>query len=220
MCANFQPISGNQAKLFTSHQLDFDFKEDVYPNYDTPLLFANVDDEQMQWRQARFGMVPKWADSLNITRYTYNARNETVHTKPSFRDAWLGSQFALIPVQTIFEPKYVDGQVQRWGIQRADQAPFTIAAIYQAAKIEGEIIRSMSLLTINADDHPFMSQFHKPDDEKRSIVVIAPEKHMDWLHCHHSQAHKFLQPMSDQFTAKLMLRQTGKLQTQQQNTLF
>ncbi|KTF08038.1 protein containing DUF159 [marine sediment metagenome] len=136
MCANFQPISGNQAKLFTSHQLDFDFKVDVYPNYDAPLLFANADDEQMQWRQARFGMVPKWADSLNITRYTYNARSETVHTKPSFRDAWLGSQFALIPVQTIFEPKYVDGKAQRWGIQRTDQAPFTIAAIYQAARIE------------------------------------------------------------------------------------
>ncbi|GLR28822.1 Putative SOS response-associated peptidase YedK [Psychrobacter pacificensis] len=204
MCANFQPISLNQAKLFTSYQLDFDFKEDVYPNYDTPLLFANADDEQMQWRQARFGMVPKWADSLNITRYTYNARSETVHTKPSFRDAWLGSQFALIPVQTIFEPKYVDGKAQRWGIQRTDQAPFTIAAIYQAARIGGEIIRSMSLLTINADNHPFMSQFHKPDDEKRSIVVIAPDKHMDWLRCHHSQAHKFLQPMSDQFNAKFM----------------
>lgn len=210
MCANFQPITNDQAQLFTNNQLDFDFEEDVYPNYDAPLLFAHVDDQEMQWRQARFGMVPKWAESLNITRYTYNARSETVHSKPSFRDAWLGRQFALIPVQTIFEPKYVNGKAQRWYIHRSDQAPFTIAAIYQAARIEGEIIRSMSLLTINADNHPFMSQFHKPDDEKRSIVVIPSEKQMDWLHCHHSQAHKFLQPMSGQFTAKLMPRQTGK----------
>ena len=133
-----------------------------------------------------------WSYSLNITRYTYNARSETVHTKPSFRDAWLGSQFALIPVQTIFDPKYVDGRAVRWGIYRTAQAPFTIAAIYQVAIIEGEIIRSMSLLTINADNHPFMSQFHKPNDKKRSIVVIPPDKHMDWLRCHHSQAHKFL----------------------------
>lgn len=219
MCANFEPITIEQAKLFTSNQLEFDFKEDVYPNYDAPLLFAHADDEQMQWRQARFGMVPKWADSLNITRYTYNARSETVHSKPSFRDAWLGNQFALIPVQTIFEPKYVNGKAQRWGIHRTDQAPFTVAAIYQAARVEGEIIRSMSLLTINADNHPFMSQFHRPDDEKRSIVVIPPERHMDWLHCHHSQAHKLLQPMSDQFTAKLMPRKPAK-PTTQQNTLF
>jgi len=59
MCANFEPITIEQAKLFTSNQLESDFKEDVYPNYDAPLLFANADDEQMQWRQARFGMVSK-----------------------------------------------------------------------------------------------------------------------------------------------------------------
>ncbi len=106
-------LSIDQAKLFTSHQLNFDFKDDIYPSYDVPLLFANTDDEQMQWRQARFGMVPKWPDSLNITRDTYNARSETVHSKPIFQDSWLGNQFALIAVQAIFEPKYVNGKAER-----------------------------------------------------------------------------------------------------------
>ena len=35
------------------------------------------------------------------------------------------------------------------------------------------------MLTINADNHPFMSQFHKPEDEKRSIAVIEPENRQD-----------------------------------------
>jgi hypothetical protein len=33
----------------------------------------------------------------------------------------------------------------------------------------------MTMLTINTDNHPFMSQFYKPEDEKRSIVVIEPQ---------------------------------------------
>jgi hypothetical protein len=28
------------------------------------------------------------------------------------------------------------------------------------------------MLTINADDHPFMRQYHKPEDEKRMVVIL------------------------------------------------
>ena len=55
------------------------------------------------------------------------------------------------------------------GIEREDGEPFTVAALYEMTKIGEQIVRSMTMLTINADNHPFMSQFHKPEDEKRSI---------------------------------------------------
>ena len=60
---------------------------------------------------------------------------------------------------------------------------FTVAAIYDSTVIDGQQVRSMSMLTINADHHPFMSQFHKPEDEKRSIIVIPEEYREDWLNC-------------------------------------
>lgn len=82
MCANFQPITLSQALLFTFNQLSFDFKDDIYPNYDIPLLFARAEDLEPQWRQVRFGLIPKWAESTDITKYTYNARSETVMEKP------------------------------------------------------------------------------------------------------------------------------------------
>ena len=72
MCANFQPVTLAQAKLFTSQQLCFDFKDDVYPNYNMPLLFATQNDSESQWRQVRFGLILKWVDSTDITKYTYN----------------------------------------------------------------------------------------------------------------------------------------------------
>ena len=37
------------------------------------------------------------------------------------------------------------------------------------------------MLTVNADEHPVMRQFHKPGDEKRTLVIIAPDLLEDWL---------------------------------------
>lgn len=205
MCANFQPISQAQASLFTNQQLSFDFRDDIYPGYEAPLLFANLlsntRGNAVEWRSAMFGMVPKWAKDTSIAKHTYNARSETVMEKPSFKRAWYNNQFALIPVQTIFEPKYIDGKAHRYGIEREDGEPFTVAALYEIVKIGEQIIRSMTMLTINADEHPFMSQFHKPEDEKRSIVVIEPEHRRDWLTMHHEDAFKLLLPMGSGYIA-------------------
>lgn len=141
MCANLQFITLAQANLLTSQQLRFDFKDDVYPTYDTPLLFAIQNGLEPQWGQVRFGLIPKWADSTDITKYSYNARFETVMEKPSYRDAWYKSQFTLIPVQTVYEPYYENRKSQRWGIYHRDGHPFRaffricVAAIYEVARI-------------------------------------------------------------------------------------
>ena len=45
----------------------------------------------------------------------------------------------------------------------------------------GEIVESFSMLTINADGHPMMGRFHRPGDEKRSLVVVPPDAWNDWL---------------------------------------
>ncbi len=86
-------------------------------------------------------------------------------------------------MKKIYEPRYVNGKAERWGIYREDGLPFTVAAIYDSTVIDGQQVRSMSMLTINADAHPFMNQFHKPEDEKRSIIIIPEEYRNDWLNC-------------------------------------
>jgi putative SOS response-associated peptidase YedK len=50
-----------------------------------------------------FGLVPHWATDLKICRSTYNARSETVATKPSFREAWKRAQHCIIPAQAIYD---------------------------------------------------------------------------------------------------------------------
>lgn len=201
MCANYEPINKSQAIQLGLFEPTFEYKADIYPGYDCPLIFSTGD--AIEWREVKFGLVPKWAKDLKICRNTYNARTETVHEKPSFRNAWAKSQFALIPVQTIFEPRYTDdGKAERWGIYRKDHQPFTVAAIYENTLINGNQVRSMSMLTINADNHPFMKQFHKPEDEKRSVIIIPPDLRESWLNCNHQDAKEFFFDMSiDEFDA-------------------
>ena len=165
-------------------------------------LLSNTRGEPAEWRSAMFGMVPKWAKDTSIAKHTYNARSQTVMDKQSFKRTWYNNQFALIPVQTIFEPKYIDGKAHRYDIRRKDGDLFTGDAF----------IRSM---TINADDHPFMSQFHKPKDEKRSIVVIKPQQRMDWLNMTHESAYKLLLPMSGDYLAEHCPKPKKPLKTAQ-----
>ena len=44
------------------------------------------------------------------------------------------------------------------------------------------------MLTVNADDHAFMRQFHAPEDEKRMVVIADPEEFQGWLTCSVAEA--------------------------------
>ncbi len=93
-------------------------------------------------------------------------------------------------------------QAHWYGIFRQDGKPFTLAAIYEETIIDEQKVRTMSLLTINADRHSFMKQFHKPDDEKRSIIVIPDHLRNDWLNCKHTDAPDFFLDMPlNEFTS-------------------
>ena len=59
---------------------------------------------------------------------------------------------------------------------------------------DGQIVRSYSMLTINADDHPLMNQFHKPQDEKRMVVILPEDRYQDWLLASPQQSWGFLLP--------------------------
>lgn len=202
MCSNYEFPPKSRLSLLDIHeeQLELDMKTHVYPLAPAPIIMRGADEFELDI--ARFGLIPSWAKELKFGRHTYNTRTETVASKASFRHAWRNNQFALVPVDTFYEPKYIDGKSHWYAISLEDGDPFTIAAIYDDAIIEGEKVRSFSMLTINANQHPFMKQFHNPNDEKRSIIVIPEESRQDWLHCDHEEASEFFFEMRDEFIAK------------------
>ena len=55
------------------------------------------------------------------------------------------------------------------------------------------------MLTINADYHQFMKQFHAPTDEKRSIIVIPEKYRKDWLNADNEHAHEYFFELTDEY---------------------
>lgn len=179
MCANYKPLTIEQSKQLELPLIPFEYAEEVYPSYKTPLLFKS--DHGLEWREVLFGLVPKWSEDINISKHTYNARHETIFQKPSFQDAAYKCKFGVIPVSEFYESKYIENKPQRWGVRRKDGKAFYIAALYEIRKLNDQIIRSAAMLTMDAIDHPMMKDFHEPDDVKRSVVVIPDRRLDDWL---------------------------------------
>ena len=104
-------------------------------------------------------------------------------TKPSYRTPWRLRKYAIALLDSFYEPSYVTGKAERWKIELETTEPFGIASIWDtwAGASTGQIITSFSMLTVNADSHPVMKQFHKAEDEKRTPVVLAPSQFQQWL---------------------------------------
>ncbi|OTG88474.1 SOS response-associated peptidase family protein [Acinetobacter sp. ANC 3813] len=179
MCANFKPLTLAQLHQLGLPDLGFECPDEIYPNYELPLLFQSP--LGLEWRKVHFGMIPKWADDTSIALKTYNARSETLQQKPTFQNAVNKCKFGVIPVAEFYESKYIDNKPQRWGVRRKDGKAFYIAALYEICQKGQEIIRSSTMLTMDAIDHPMMKEFHEPGNVKRSVIVIPHEQLETWL---------------------------------------
>lgn len=199
MCSNYRPSTREQLQQhFQAAPPDADYPAEAYPGSMAPILRRTPGESEAGARSAAnamFGMVPHWAD-IKLSRQTYNARTETVANKPSFRNAYKRSQFCVIPAASIYEPSYESGKAVRWEILDADGAPLAVAGIWERREDgpNGLPLLSFSMLTINADTHALMRRFHKPDDEKRMLVLLSPDQVDSWLQCSAENAARFFVP--------------------------
>lgn len=180
MCSHYRPPEFDRLKTFHPFAPTrlLEYPDHTWPGYAAPML---INDGGGMWVSGAFGMVPFWAEP-KLARSTYNARSETVAEKPSFRRAWKERRLCVIPAACIYEPCYETGKAVPWRIGRADGEPFGVAGIWERrAGDEGVTRWSFSMLTINAENHPLMQRFHKPEDEKRSVVILEPADYDRWL---------------------------------------
>lgn len=168
---------------------------DVFPTYPGPIVLQSHNTGRTAIGLARFGLIPSWAKDEDFGRKTYNARSETVSDKPSYKTAWSKRHYALTLADMFYEPCYESGKAVRTGIKQANGEPMAIASIWDTwtEPESGELIVSFSMLTIDAGDHPIMKRFHKPEDEKRTVVPLRPELFKEWLNATPETAQSLLQ---------------------------
>ncbi len=211
MCSHYDPQT-DPARLrtyFGVEDLPLGLKTSLWPGYHGPFVrkheFTDVGDEAVPFREllvGSFGLIPHWSKDATIARRTYNARSETVHEKPSYRDAWRLARHCIIPAEAIYEPDWRSGKAVPTRITRADGKPMGIAGLWAVWKAPtGDVTHSFTMLTINADDHRFMRQYHKPEDEKRMVVILSEHDYDAWLAAPATQSREFLR----QFPAENLL---------------
>ena len=202
MCSHFDPtvdpkrLGGN----FGVYPVPIGLRSTLWPGYHGPFVrkheFADVGDEAVPEREllvGSFGLIPHWAKDATFAKRTYNARSETAHEKPSYRDAWKQARHCIIPADAIYEPDWRSGKSVPARISRADGLPMGIAGLWSAWNAPtGETVYSFTMLTINADDHPLMRNYHKPDDEKRMVAILHEQDYGTWLNAPASDSMQFL----------------------------
>ncbi|TFW19496.1 DUF159 family protein [Massilia arenosa] len=158
------------------------WKAETWKDYLAPIV-RRGEDGGREGLVASYGMVPRKRIPPHVRPFdTMNARSETVGQLRSYSGAWKKGQFCLVPMTAFYEPCYESGKAIRWGIGMSDQSLFAVAGLWREWEGEdGRIEHSFTQLTMNADEHPLMKRFHKPGDEKRSLVIVPQNEWDDWL---------------------------------------
>lgn len=201
MCSRYEAPMPQQLLDAFGAAPDEPTQTQLWPTYVGPFIRGadvDPDDEQPQPFEAlsgMFGLLPFWAKDTKLARRTYNARSETVAQKPSFKAAWKAARHCLIPAVAIYEPDWRSGKAVPTRITRADGGLMSIAGLWERwTDPEGKDLFSFSMLTINADDHALMKNYHRPGDEKRMVVVLPNGAIRDWLQASAEQSMEFMRP--------------------------
>jgi putative SOS response-associated peptidase YedK len=192
MCINFTPTrKAAWVKMNFGIELpSTEYPLEAYPGYVAPIVVKSHQSGRTACGLARFGLIPSWAKDDKISRYTYNARSETVSGKPSYKKSWKQRRYAIALLDNFYEPSYASGKAERWKIELASHEPFGIASLWDTwtDPSSGELVTSFTMLTVNADHHPVMKQFHRPGDEKRTPVILSESQFHQWLGADEKQA--------------------------------
>lgn len=122
----------------------------------------------------RWGLVPAWAKDLAIGQRMINARSETVHEKPAFRQAWRRRR-CLVLADGWYEWQAGARGKQPWFLALPGGSPFAIAGLWERWQDPaGEPVESCTLLTAPA--LPAIAAIHD-----RMPVVLTPAGAARWL---------------------------------------
>jgi putative SOS response-associated peptidase YedK len=169
---------------------------DIEPNYNVaPTLDIRIvvnrapaqgDAPIRQLRVARWGLVPSWAKDLSVGSRMFNARADSVATKPAFRKAF-ATRRCLIPADGWYEWRREDGPdgkpvKQPYFMTRADGASVAFAGLYEFwrprepddAEEPAPWVTSATILTV--DSQGALAQIHD-----RMPLVLDPADWARWL---------------------------------------
>jgi len=150
---------------------DHNQRYNISPGQNNPVV--TMTNSQRELKLMRWGLIPSWIKDIKTTKPLINARSETVHQKPSFRDSFHASR-CLIPVDGFLEWKTEGVKKFPYFIFLNQKDIFSFAGIWTKGYKETSPIHTFSILTTQANT--VLAPIHE-----RMPVIIKPSDYKKWL---------------------------------------
>jgi putative SOS response-associated peptidase YedK len=122
----------------------------------------------------RWGLVPHWAEDINVGFANINAKAEGIENRPAFRDAFQRRR-CLVPVDNFYEWKKIPRGKQPYAVGLADGCLMALAGLWENWRSPaGEWVRSFAIITTRPNE--LCAELHD-----RMPAVLGPEAWPVWL---------------------------------------
>lgn len=128
------------------------------------------EEDALQHKKMTWGVLPKWARPGQFSSPLFNARAETLRSKPSFRNLIKNQRF-LVPVNGFYEWARKDKQKIAFHISPKYSNTMLLAGIYQ--NVSGKLSECCLITTASNKD---MAQIHH-----RMPIITDVENAITWL---------------------------------------
>ena len=144
-----------------------------FPSYNiAPSQFSVVitnSSNQLNLIEMKWGLIPPFSKDTTMGNKLINARSETLHEKPSFRDSFKNKR-CLIPADGFIEWK----EKKPHFIRIKNQVLFAFAGIWSTWDSGDEPLNTYSIVTTEANRT--LSPLHS-----RMPVILHPDHYKNWL---------------------------------------
>lgn len=144
----------------------------------------------------KWGLIPSWAKDPSIGSKMINARSETVHEKPAFRNA-LKYHRCIIPANGFYEWRVVGGKKKPLYVKLKDNSPMLFAGLWDHWKApEGNVIESCTIMTTTTNE------LIKPLHDRMPVILDTDVMDL-WLNPHVHNPEQ-LKPLFKPYPSDLM----------------
>jgi len=179
MCGRFALVTEKHILelLFElDYSFDFELKSrfNIAPTQQAPVVRLSVAEGKRELALLKWGLVPFWSKDETIGNRLINARAETVHEKPAFRDAYKKRRL-LVPASGFYEWKSETGGKQPYFITAKSKELISLAGLWERwDKGPEQTLETFTILT--TEPNPLIAELHN-----RMPVIIPPQSFGVWL---------------------------------------
>ncbi len=174
MCGRFRnprDLSKLAADYGVKMNINFPFDPNVAPT-ETSAIFRTSKREGRKLQLARFGLLPPKANSFKSAYATFNARADTLLTKPLWKQSYQAGRFCVIPAEGFYEWREERGLKQPYFFFRKDNELMQFAGLWNFSEVQNEKVYSFTIITTDANE------ISKPYHHRMPVILTDPET---WL---------------------------------------